>query len=181
VPGPDCSATSPEDIAPAPGPLRLIQSFASTFSADGDADPLRTREGAAAWLHTTALLPAQAGLTSSEHAALLRLRESISDILTAHTDGRPDTDAATRLTRALADGRLVLTVDPTSTVQLASAARASYPHVVAAIAVAIAEAAASDTWLRLKRCHAPRCGQVFYDDSPASAALRCQPHTGPGP
>jgi predicted RNA-binding Zn ribbon-like protein len=154
----------------------LIQSFASTRGADPDTDHLRTREEAAAWLHTAELLPAQAGLTNSEHAALLRLRESIREVLAAHTKGRQDAAAAARLTRALADGRLVLTVDPASAVVLASAARASYPHVVAAFAVAIAESAASGTWIRLKACAAPRCGQAFYDDTPSADARRCPTH-----
>lgn len=101
-------------------------------------------------------------------AALLRLRESARDTLAAHTDGREDPEAAARLTKALAEGRLVVTVDAASMVQLASAARASYPGVVAAIAVAIAEAAAAGTWLRLKSCPGSRRGQACYDD-PAAA------------
>ena len=117
-----------------PDPLSLITSFASTSSADS----LRTREEAAAWLRAAALLPAGAGLTNSEHAALLRLRESVRDVLAARAAGRPDAAAAARLTRALADGRLVLTVDPAGTVGLASAARASYPNLVAVLAVAMA-------------------------------------------
>ena len=124
-------------------------------------------------------VPAEAGLTNSEHAALLRLRASIRDVLAAHADGREDAEAAARLTKALADGRLVLTVDPASTVQLASAARASYPGLVAAVAVAIAGSAASGTWLRLKSCRAPHCGQAFYDDSDpstSSAAKYCAKH-----
>ncbi len=176
VSAPDSSAVPADMTDPAPGPLHLIQSFASTLSADPDMDLLRTHEEAAAWLHTAALLPAEAGLTNSEHAALLRLRESIRDALAAHTDGREDAAAAARLTRALADGRLVLTVDPASTVHLASAARASYPNLVAAVAIAIAGSAASGTWPRLKRCPAPHCGQAFYDDSGSSAASRCSRH-----
>ncbi len=163
---------------PAPGPLRLIQSLANTRVAAPDMDLLRTREEAAAWLHMAALLPAEAGLTNSEHAALLRLRESVRDVLAAHTHGRQDAAAAARLTRALADGRLVLTVDPASTVQLASAARASYPNIVAAIAIAIAGSAASGAWLRLKSCSAGHCGQAFYDDSASSGAKRCPVHAG---
>jgi Putative stress-induced transcription regulator len=128
--------------APA-GPPHLIQSFANTI---GTVDLLRTREEATTWLRVAGLLPAEAGLTSSEHAALLRMREAVRDVLAAHADGREDADAAARLTKALAEGRLVVTVDPTGTVQLASAARASYPGVVAAIAVAIADSAAAGTW-----------------------------------
>jgi hypothetical protein len=129
-----------------PDPLQLVQSFASTVSAEPDTDLLRTREQAAGWLRSAGLLPAEAGLSNSEHAALLRLREAVRDVLAAHGDGREDTNAAARLTKALAEGRLVVIVDPASTVRLASAARASYPSVVAGIAVAIAEAAAAGTW-----------------------------------
>ena len=154
---------------PVPGPVRLVQSFAN-------ADLLTTREEAAAWLHAAGLLSAETGLTGSEHAALLRLREAVRDTLAAHTDGREDPEAAARLTKALAEGRLVVTVDAASTVQLASAARASYPGVVAAIAVAIAEAAAAGTWLRLKSCSGSACGQAFYDNSAAAGAQGCNTH-----
>ena len=161
-------------------PLRLVQSFANTLSADPDVNLLSTREDAADWLCAAGLLPAEARLSNSEHGALLRLRESIRDVLAAHTDGREDAEAAARLTKALADGRLVLTVDAASTVQLASAARASYSHVVAAIAVAIGESAASGGWLRLKACLAPGCGQAFYDDSAPASATRCAEHLAAG-
>jgi predicted RNA-binding Zn ribbon-like protein len=175
-------------VSLAPDTLRLVQSFASTLGADDGTDLLRTREDAVAWLRAAALLDDSAGLSNSEHAALLRLRESLRDVLASHADGpangradadgRADAEAAARLTKALADGRLVITVAPGSAIQLVSAARASYPCIVAAIAVAIAEAAADGTWLRLKRCRAPGCGQVFYDDSPAAAAQHCPAHAG---
>jgi putative stress-induced transcription regulator len=134
---------------PADGPLALIQSFVSTLSAEPGADPLGSRADAVAWLHAAGLLPAEAGLSSSEHAALLRMRDALRDVLAAQADGREDTAAAERLTRALAEGRLVVIVDTVSTVRLASAARASYPSLVAAIAVAVAGAAAAGTWPRL--------------------------------
>ena len=92
--------------------------------------------------------------------------------------GREDADAAARLTKALADGRLVLTVDPASAVQLASAARSSYPNLVADVAVAIAGSAASGAWLRFKSCSAAQCGQAFYDESESAAARHCSAHAG---
>jgi predicted RNA-binding Zn ribbon-like protein len=164
----------------APGLLRLIQSFANTLSADDAVDLLGTREEAAAWLRTAVLLPTETSLSNSEHSALLRLRDSTRDVLAARTDAREDAEAAARLTKALADGRLVLIVEPASTVQLASAARASYSHVVAAFAVAVAKSAAAGTWLRLKACRDPHCGQAFYDDSAAADAERCSQHAADG-
>jgi predicted RNA-binding Zn ribbon-like protein len=161
---------------PAPGPLHLVQSLANTLSADPQTDLLSTREEAAAWLRAAGLLAAEAGLSNSEHAALLRLRESVRDVLAAHAAGRDDAEATAGLTKALAEGRLVVIVDPDSTVRLASAARSSYPGIVAACAVAIADSAAAGTWLRLKSCPAPGCGQAFYDESAAADAGRCPAH-----
>lgn len=176
VPGPDSSAVAGD---PAPEPIHLIQSFANTLNADSEADLLGTREQAADWLHGAALLPGGAGLTGSEHGALLRLRDALRDVLAAHTAGREDAVTAARLTKALADGRLVLTVDLASTVRLASAARASYSGLVAAVAVAIAATAASGTWLRLKSCSDPRCGQAFLDGSATASARHCPAHAEP--
>ena len=156
----------------------MIQAFANTLGTSPGADQLGTREEAAAWLRAAGLLPAEAGLSNSEHAALLRLRESMRDVLAAHTAGREDEAAAARLTRALADGRLVLTVNPASAVELASAARASYPNLVAIVAIAVAGSAASGAWLRFKSCAAAHCGQAFYDDSGSAAARHCSAHAG---
>ena len=162
------------------GPLQLIQAFANTLGASPDADQLGTREQAPDWLRAAGLLPAEAGLSNSEYAALLRLRESIRDVLAAHTGGREDVDAAARLTRALADGRLVLTVDPASAVRLASAARASYPNLVAAVAIAIAGSTVSGGWPRLKSCSYPQCGQAFFDETDPPSAIRCAAHSAEG-
>jgi hypothetical protein len=56
------------------GPLQLIQTFANTLGGSPATDQLGTREEAAAWLRAARLLPAEAGLSNSEHAALVRLR-----------------------------------------------------------------------------------------------------------
>ena len=176
--GPAGARTRYHRIVSVTGPLQLIQVFANTLGGSPATDQLGTREEAAAWLRAAELLAAEAGLSNSEYAALLRLRESIRDVLAAHTGGREDGDAAARLTKALADGRLVLTVDAASAVHLASAARSSYPNLVADIAVAIAGSAASGAWPRLKACSAPQCGQAFYDESGSAGARTCSAHAG---
>jgi predicted RNA-binding Zn ribbon-like protein len=170
------SETTADGAAPAPAPLNLLQSLANTLGDDPDKDELRTREDANVWLRAAALLPAQARLGGSDHTALLRLRESLRGVLAAHTNGHQDAAAAAGLTKALADGRVVVTVDAANGVGLASAARASYSGVVADLAVAIAESAAAGTWLRLKSCPVAGCGVAFYDDSAAATATRCAAH-----
>jgi hypothetical protein len=124
------------------GGLDLVQSLVATVGSGAGEDGLQSRDGAVAWLRVAGLLQDGAGLTNSEHAALIRLRDAVRDFV----HGRDRADASTRLTRALADGRLVLTVEPSGSTRLATAARSSYPNIVAAIAVAISES--DGAWLR---------------------------------
>lgn len=115
----------------------LLASLAGTVTADG-ADMLATRDEALPWLHAAGLLPDDAVISNSEHGALLRLRDALREVLTARAAGLAAPDAGARLTRALADGRLVVTVSPGGKAELASSARASYSNLVAVIAIAVA-------------------------------------------
>ena len=125
------------DNAPAvPG---LLGSLARTVTADGT-DLLGTREEAVPWLRAAGLLPDDEVISGSEHGALLRLRDALREVLAARASGAAAPDATARLTRALADGRLVVTVSPAGAAVLASSARASYSNAVAAIAIAVAQA-----------------------------------------
>lgn len=116
----------------------LIGSLAGTVTAGGDL--LANREEAVPWLRAVGLLPDDAVISGSEHSALLRLRDALRDVLDARASGAADPDATARLTRALADGRLVVTVSPAGAAVLASSARANYSNTVAAIAIAVAQA-----------------------------------------
>ena len=165
---------------PAPGPLHLVQSLANTLSADPQrtdpqADLLSTREEAAAWLRAAGLLAAEAGLSSSEHAALLRLRESVREVLAAHAGGRQDAAAAARLTKTLAEGRLVVIVDPASTVRLAIG-RPKLSRHRGGFRGGHRRIGRGGTWPRLRSCPAPGCGQAFYAESAAADAGRCPAH-----
>jgi len=131
----------------------LLQSFAGTLTAGPDfSDVLASRETAIPWLRSAGLIPADALVSGNEHAALLRLRDAVRDALAAHATDASDEDAsdiAMRLTRALSDGRLVVTIEHNGAVKLTTAARSVYPSIVAALAVAIAEADAAGEWLKL--------------------------------
>jgi Putative stress-induced transcription regulator len=117
----------------------LLRSLVGTVTADGT-DLLETREVAVPWLRDAGLLPADATLTGSEHNALLRLRDALRDIAAVRASDGSVATAAERLTRALADGRLVVTVSPAGRAGLASSARASYSNLVAVVAIAVAQA-----------------------------------------
>jgi hypothetical protein len=122
-----------------PGGEALLRSLAETRTADGT-DLLATRDKAVSWLSEAGLLAPDATLSGSEHGALLRLRDAVRDTIAVRAAFQPDPGVAARLTRALADGRLVVTVEPTGKAALASSARASYSNAVAAVAIAVATA-----------------------------------------
>ncbi|MBO0801623.1 MAG: ABATE domain-containing protein [Nocardiopsaceae bacterium] len=122
-----------------PNTVNLAQSLADTVSGP-EGDLLAEREAAVEWLRSAGLLAEDTEITNSEHGALLRLRDALRDVRSARSTGREDREAAARLSRALADGRLVVTVTPAGAAKLASSARAPYSSVVAAIAIAVAEA-----------------------------------------
>jgi hypothetical protein len=124
---------------PNSGRHSLLVSLARTVTADGT-DLLETRDDAVPWLRAAGLLADDAIISNSEHGALLRLRDALRELLDARASGMAAPDAAARFTRALADGRLVVTVSPAGKAVLASSARASYSNAVAAIAIAVADA-----------------------------------------
>jgi predicted RNA-binding Zn ribbon-like protein len=150
----------------------MVQAFVNTVSLkEGTPDLLVDRPETVGWLRAAGILSAEpVVVSSSEHAALLRLRESLRAVLVARTAGRVDEEAGAHLTKGLADGRLVLTVNGAAKAHWATAARAPYPSVVAAIAIAIAESVTTGTWPYLRACVVSGCGRAFYDES---GATRC--------
>ena len=167
------AGADPGSRAPAPGSLRLVQALVNTLNAETGQDLLGTVPEAAAWLGAARLLPPGSVLTGPQQAALLELREATRQVLSGHIERREDPEAASRLTMALAPSRLTLAVDPAGGVRLVSADHDPFSRVIGAVAVAIAEAAATGTWARLKCCPGRRCGWAFYDRSASSRSRWC--------
>jgi predicted RNA-binding Zn ribbon-like protein len=170
---PPTAGSDPGDRAPAPGSLRLIQALVNTLNAETGRDLLGTAPEAARWLAAAGLLPAGSVVTGVQRAALAELREATRQVLGGHIEGREDPEAASRLTMALAPSRLTLAVDPAGGVRLVSADHDPFSRVIGAVAAAIAEAAMTGTWARLKCCPGRRCGWAFYDRSASSRSRWC--------
>jgi predicted RNA-binding Zn ribbon-like protein len=170
---PPTAGSDPGDRAPAPGSLRLIQTLVNTLNAETGRDLLGTAPEAARWLTVAGLLPAGSVVTGVQRAALAELREATRQVLSGHIERWEDPEAASRLTLALAPSRLTLAVDPAGGVRLVSADHDPFSRVVGAVAAAIAEAATTGTWARLKCCPGRRCGWAFYDRSASSQSRWC--------
>lgn len=163
----------PGDRTPAPGSLRLVQALVNTLSAEVPLDLLATRADAAGWLVTAGLLGPGSELSGAEHQSALELREAIRGVLAAHTDRLDDLAAASRLKAALSCCRLGLTVTASGDARLTCADHDPFTRAIGAVAVAIAEAAVTGTWPRLKRCPGHLCGWAFYDRSAAGRSRWC--------
>jgi predicted RNA-binding Zn ribbon-like protein len=172
-PGLPTAGEDPGDRAPAPGSLRLIQALVNTWNAETGRDLLGTAPEASRWLIAAGLLPDRLALTGVQRAALVELREATRQVLGGHIERREDPEAAGRLTMALAPSRLTLAVDPAGGVRLVSADHDPFSRVIGAVAAAIAEAATTGTWARLKCCPGRRCGWAFYDRSASSRSRWC--------
>ena len=123
--------------------------------------------------HRGLLLPPGSVVTGVQRAALAELREATRQVLSGHIERREDPEAASPLTMALAPSRLTLAVDPAGGVRLVSADHDPFSRVIGAVAAAIAEAATTGTWARLKCCPGRRCGWAFYDRSASSRSRWC--------
>jgi predicted RNA-binding Zn ribbon-like protein len=170
---PPTAGSDPGDRAPAPGSLRLIQALVNTLNAETGRDLLGTAPEAGRWLTAAGLLPGGSVVTGVQRAALAELREATRQVLGSHVERREDPEAAGRLTMALAPSRLTLAVDPAGGVRLVSADHDPFSRVIGAVAAAIAEAATTGTWARLKCCPGRRCGWAFYDRSASSRSRWC--------
>jgi len=157
----------------APGSLYVVQALVNTVNVELGRDLLDSQERAAGWLATAGLLPAGASLSERELAALAELREAIRGVLAAHTAHDDDPAAGDRLTMALAQCRLALTADASGNVRLTSADHDPFARAIGGIAIAIAEAAATGIWPRLKSCPGDLCGWAFYDRSSTSRSRWC--------
>jgi predicted RNA-binding Zn ribbon-like protein len=163
----------PGSRAPAPGSLRLVQVLVNTLNAELGQDLLGTAADATRWLEAGGMLSADWPLTGAEHRGLVELREAIRQVLGTHTERREDTEAASRLSVALARCRLVPAIDPAGGVALVSADHDPFARAVGSVAIAIAEAGAVGTWPRLKSCPGQLCGWAFYDRSASARSRWC--------
>jgi predicted RNA-binding Zn ribbon-like protein len=148
-----------------PAQADLLCAFANTLDVDVDADPPEAFPDAAAltdWLRQHDLLDADDRARRGDLDLALTLRSGLRDAMLRHHDGGntsrvPDLDAsATALPlRIVFDG----------TRPRLAPAIGGVRGGLARLLVAVADAQAGDTWVRLKVCLADDCQWAFYDTS----------------
>lgn len=162
--------TEPGGRQPAPGALRLVQSFVNTVDLEDGSDALAAPDDLAAWLAGHGLGTALDDVSGADHRLALDVREALRALLRGH-DGEPiDGVALAVLDRA---GRQCgLRVSFAGDIHLEPAATGVSAGLAELLAV-VHDAARDGSWRRLKACSRDACQWVFYDRSKNRSSRWC--------
>jgi predicted RNA-binding Zn ribbon-like protein len=158
----------PGDREPAPGSLRLVQTFVNTVDREHGPDLLDDPAGLEEWLERH-LMPARVGPGSLEAAR--EVREALRSLLLANNGEPYDPRARAVLERAARRARLeaVFPPDGAALVPRATGVDAALGRILAAAFAAMLDG----SWRRLKACPREVCGWAFYDRSTNASATWC--------
>ena len=164
----------PGDRVPAPGNLRLVQSFVnSRWDLERELeDEFEDKDGLAKWLVDRDLIAAGTTVSDADHRRALDARDGLQALLFANNGVELDTEAVERMERAFrGPGPLVhLRVDSTPSF---TPWRPDLDGALGLIGTLAAIAQLDGSWLRLKACPGEDCGWAFYDHSRNQASTWC--------
>jgi predicted RNA-binding Zn ribbon-like protein len=182
----------PGDREPAPGSLRLVQTFVNSVDSEHGPDLFDDAAGLAEWLHRHGL---DADVGPDDPAVVREVREALRSLLHANNGAPHDPAAEAVLDRAARRARLepafgaaARSARAEPAVPAAALVPRAEPAVPAAALVpraggvdgaighilAAAFAAMLDgSWRRLKACPREVCGWAFYDRSTNASATWC--------
>ena len=164
-----------EELRPAPGDLRLVQTFLNTVDFEAGTDELASLQKLAEWLGRNMLLAEASELEAGDHRRAVELRESFRKMLAAGESATREMGAAVDrlLVPALLCARFEaggeLRFEPAST-----GLGGAFGRLLAIIAVAQRDG----LWPRFKICAAGTCRAAFYDYSNNHNRLWCLPRCG---
>ena len=171
----------PNDVKPAPGPLRVVQEFVNTRSNLRGSDLLEDAEGTARWLAGHGLFPdGVAEVGDADRRRLLSFREGLRRVLVVHNAAaelrggevaaifeEPDDAAGAALLR--------VSFDPSGEPRLrpAEGKGDEVDKAIASMLAAVVQSAVDGTWERLKACRNEGCKWAFYDSAKNRSGTWC--------
>ena len=171
----------PNDVKPAPGPLRVVQEFVNTRSNLRDSDLLEETEGTARWLAGHGLFSDDvAEVSEADRRRLISFREGLRRVLVVHNTGaevregevaaifeEPDDLAGAALLR--------VSFDPSGEPRLSPAEGTGneVDKAMALMLAAVVRSAVDGTWGRLKACRNEGCKWAFYDSAKNRSGTWC--------
>ena len=162
----------PAGRAPAPEPLRLVQSFVNTNDLEGGNDQFDRAWGLAGWLSDRGLLAGDAKISERERRTAVDVREALRSILRANAGAELDPSGPAVLSDAAAEAGLGLTFSPEGRGELRSE-KGGVPGALAQILAVVYSSMEDGSWLRLKACLNDPCQWAFWDASKNRSGSWC--------
>ena len=166
------TATEPPNRNAAPPRLELVREFINTAELDENTDLLTDLTGLRSWFVDKGLLGAGSRVTESERTQAVDFRESLRDILSAHTAGIVSTGAVRLLDAAVKQIPMRLRVDDTGWVRVAAAGK-DFDGALGELLARVYEAMEDGSWQRMKACGDGTCRWAFFDHSKNRSAHWC--------
>ena len=166
------TATEPPNRNAAPPRLELVREFINTAELDENTDLLTDLTGLRSWFVDKGLLGAGSRVTESERTQAVDFRESLRDILSAHTAGIVSTGAVRLLDAAVKQIPMRLRVDDTGWVRVAAAGK-DFDGALGELLARVYEAMEDGSWQRMKACGDSTCRWAFFDHSKNRSAHWC--------
>jgi len=169
--------------APVPAHALLLRDFANTLDVDEGTDALAEPAEVTTWLSEHDLLGSAAPAGDDDLALARALRDAVRAAFHANHDGSPADPPTQGPTQAPTQGPPLPVENVGSRLPLALRVRGGRPLLepletgvrgaLARLLVAAADAAADDSWRRLKICAADDCAWAFYDTSKNRSRTWC--------
>lgn len=163
------AAKDPGNRIPAPGRLRLVQTFVNSVDREHAVDDFAEPAGLAAWLVEQGLWPRARRVTRAELADAVCLREALRAILLANNTGDSAEEALATLDQIAAGLPVVIrlstgVLEPTVT---------GVPGALARLLAVVHAAMVDGSWASLKACQADICQWAYYDRSHNKSSQWC--------
>jgi predicted RNA-binding Zn ribbon-like protein len=169
----------PNDVKPAPGPLRVVQKFVNTRSNLRGSDLLEDTGGTARWLAGHGLLPdGVAEVSEADRRRLISFREGLRRVLVVHNAGVRAGEVAAIFEEPddLAGAALLgVSFDASGEPRLSPVEGTGneVDKAMALMLAAVVRSAIDGTWGRLKACRNEGCKWAFYDNAKNRSGTWC--------
>lgn len=171
-------ATRAAGVKKAPaGDLEVVRAFVSTVARGKRADELASPGRLARWLVRHGLLDAGVALGEAQRQIAFDLRRGLRSLILANSGFDPDPRVLERFEEVAAGGRLGLRFEAGVPVGLGPAS-ACFEDGLGTIAAIVLVARLDGRWPKLKLCHAPECGNAFFDVAPNLTGKWCTTRCG---
>lgn len=164
----------PENLRPdpAPGDLRLLQSFINMRDAEENLEEFDSPEALGAWLAGQGLMEPDVPISELEWHSARIVREGLRTLLWAHNGADVREKSIDLMNRILERARPHLRFEYDDSVKLKSE-DTGWHGALTRILEIILNAMREGSWERLKACQNGRCGWIFFDGSKNRSAKWC--------